>query len=149
MENRHIQNRKIITEKECLDIMDKFLDSQDDPKLGIFWYDPRDQELFGVSKSYRDEVKGTTIKTLHKTVWAKEFNKRKNKGLPPGKWAGSYTDIPRGRIFYINNEFVVKTGSWISDYPEAKQLIIEEFDLPENVKFEKEIHWEIGQGYEH
>ena len=44
-------NNKKLSEEECLEIMDDFLDKQDEPKAGIFWYDPAEQELFGVSST--------------------------------------------------------------------------------------------------
>ena len=143
-------NIKKLSEEECLEIMDDFLYRQDEPKVGIFWYDPAEQELFGVSSTGISDLKGATIQKLHKDYWAKE-HKKKHKGIDIGRYAGNYADTPRGRIFYFkeNEEFVVKTGRWIDDYPEAKELIIEEFDLQNsNVRFELGIHWELGHGYE-
>ena len=103
---------KKLSEAECLEIMDDFLNKQDEPKVGIFWYDPAEQELFGVSSTGISDLKGATIQKLHKDYW-------------------------------------VKTGTWIDDHPEAKELIIEEFDLQNsNVRFELGIHWELGHGYE-
>ena len=139
---------KTLTEQECLKIMDQFIDNQNEPKVGIFWYDKNEEELFGVESIDAALIKGSTINKLHRTVWSKEHNRRKGKGLPLERWAGDYKDTPRGRVFCEKGEFVVKVGSWINDHPEAKQLIIEEFDLQKDVKFEIECHWEIGEGYE-
>ena len=141
-------NSQSLTEAQCLKIMDTFLDKQDDPEVGIFWYDPREDELFGVVSIA--PVKGlNTISKLHKQVWAKERNRRISKQQPLGQWSGDYKDTPRGRVFKADDGYLVKVGSWIYDYPEAKQQIIEEFNLQHvEVKFEIESHWEIGQGYE-
>ena len=57
---------------------------------------------------------------------------------------------PRGRIFYLPDEdrFVVTTGKWLEEYPEAKELVLEEFDLPaQNTVFEYAIHWDIGHSW--
>jgi len=139
---------KKLSEQDCIRIMDEFLDKQNEPKVGIFWYDPIEGDLFGVQSVLASETKFKTINTLHKDYWKKQFNRRKHKGLPLGKFAGDYTQIPRGRVFNTGEGFVVKVGSWINDYPEAKELIIDEFDLEQEVQFDIESHWEIGQGYE-
>ena len=37
-------------------------------------------------------------------------------------------------------------GQWLDEYPEAKQLIMEEFNLPEDKTMVKyAVHWDIGQ----
>jgi hypothetical protein len=131
--------------------MDQFLENDTEPKIGIFWYDPRDRIIFGVRSEVAKSTANPTINILHKQVWAKEYNKRKQQNLPLGRWAGDYTMTPRGRVFHDkkSGEFIVKVGSWIEKYPEVQNLILQEFDLPEDkTTFEKEIHWEIGQGYE-
>ena len=57
---------KELSEEKCHEIMDDFLDRQDDPKTGIFWYEPIKQELFGVSSTGISDIKGATIQKLHK-----------------------------------------------------------------------------------
>jgi hypothetical protein len=145
-----VMSLKRISDEEALQIMDEFLDKQDEPKVGIFWYDPRDGVLFGLDKRSVSELSGQkTVKTLHKDLWSKEYNRRKHKNLPLGQFQGNYADTPRGRIFYQDGKFAIKTGSWIDDYPEAKQDIIDEFDLQDqDYQFEYGIHWELGHGYE-
>ena len=127
---------------------------QDDPYVGIFWYDTKENELFGVKSTLAREARwytshqfNTTVRTetrLHKQVWQKEFFKRKDK-----RFQGDYTQVPRGRIFEFKNDgFKVFTGSWINDYPECKNLIMYEFQLPENnTKFVQDEHWDIGHGW--
>ena len=145
-------NEKRISEEECISIMDELLNKEVEPKAGIFWYDPRDEELFGVEKESISSLaarKRRTCDILHKDVWKKKHNNLKFRGKPLGRYAGNYTETPRGRIFWTgDNTFSIKTGHWIYDYPEAKQLIIEEFDLQHSdYVFEIGHHWEIGQGY--
>lgn len=121
------------------------------PLVGIFWYDTDKQELFGVRSidpdeiqwSTTNEIKSKTIRNLHKDIWMKEFRRNKDK-----RFVGDYTRIPRGRVFeYYPNKFVVYVGNWIEDFPEAKEDIIYEFELPENVEFVKDKHWDIGHGW--
>lgn len=128
------------------------LDCQDDSYVGIFWYDVNKNELFGVNytlakdaavyttSSYGKEVRTTGI--LHEKVWNKEFHRKRD-----SRFSGDYTKIPRGRVFQIDGEYVIMTGSWISEYPQAKSLILDEFQLPDDAKFRTDIHWELGHGW--
>jgi len=137
------------SESQSLKIMDEFLNIQDEPKIGIFWYDIINDELFGINAVIAKDYPTPTISTLHKSVWAKEYHRRKTLNKPLGVWNGDYKNTPRGRIFKYGDRFEVKVGSWINNYPQAKQLIIDEFDLQNSiVDFVIESHWELGQGYE-
>ena len=128
---------------------------QEEPKLGIFWYDENEDVLFGVVKieaidvpfaSKFDDRK--TIRSLHKSWWVKQkmrylAGKEKNQ-----IYANDYTKIPRGRIFQrkSDNAFEIMCGSWMTEH--IMELVIEEFDLQAQ-KVEKVIdeHWEIGHGW--
>jgi len=126
---------------------------QNDPYVGIFWYDTEENELFGVKSTLAQEARWytspqfrTTVRTetrLHKQIWEKEYFKRKDK-----RFQGDYTKIPRGRVFeFKNNGFKVFTGNWIKNYPECKNLILFEFQLPDNTEFIIDEHWDIGHGW--
>jgi Txe/YoeB family toxin of Txe-Axe toxin-antitoxin module len=127
----------------------------DDPKVGIFWYNVAWKELFGiVSHPLRDYSKANasdgriTCSELHEDVWRREYNRQKHHGDGKGPFLGAYENKPRGRVFYHMEEdrFVVAVGKWIDDYPEAKELILDEFNLPaDKTTFEYAIHWDIGQ----
>lgn len=134
------------------DVMASNLDHQDDPYVGIFWYDVNEEELFGTvlaelescpayqSKLFNKPVR--TCRTLHQSAWKKPHYKGKD-----ARYKGEYTLTPRGRVFYIEDEgFVVVTGSWIDNHPEAKFEIISEFNLPAETNFVKDVHWDIGHG---
>lgn len=149
------------TEEEhdnSIEIMASHLDTQDDGKVGIFWFDTVNNVLFGViaidKNSYsKPNVGGGLISCseLHKKVWQKGFNKQKYKLDGVGPFKGDYKDTPRGRVFYnpANDTFEIKVGSWIEDYPQAINEIIEEFDLEScNVVVIKDFHWDIGNGWE-
>ena len=127
---------------------------QDDPLVGIFWYDRVKKELFGVYNSFADsnefyhsnlfnlDVK--TDRRLHKNVWKKESFRQKDK-----RFTGNHTLIPRGRVFQFgDNSFKICVGKWIDENPEAIEKIIDEFDLPkENTSIIKDEHWDIGHGF--
>ena len=80
---------------------------------------------------------------LHKTIWNKESHRGKDK-----RFLGDYTLVPRGRVFEFEDQgFKVMVGDWIDKYPEARELIIDEFELPTDAEFVKDIHWNIGRGW--
>jgi len=141
----------------ALDVMSKNLNNQDLPRVGIFWYDVRNDDLFGVVSSQVSEASVSeglsSVNTLHRDWWKKQYNKSKFKNNDKEKYpfVGVYKDTPRGRVFYDNNTelFVIKLGSWINKHPNAKPLIMDEFNLAEqNCRFEIDIHWEVGHGWE-
>lgn len=129
----------------------------EDPKVGIFWYNPAWKELFGVvSHPVRDYSRANasdgriTCSEMHEDVWKKECNRQKHHGDGSGPFIGPYEQKPRGRIFYLPDEdkYEIASGHWIDEYPEAKQLIIEEFNLPEEKTFVRyAIHWDIGHSW--
>ena len=145
--------------KDYIQVMEKNLGNQDDPMVGIFWYSPKDDDLFGVvSVSINNFSKPNsgggliTCTELHKKIWAKNYNKYKYKDAPHN-FHGDYKDTPRGRIFYDPelNEFIIAVGSWINDYNRnyIVSLIISEFQLEGQVYRVKIMpHWEIGVGWE-
>ena len=139
-------------QKAVMKAMSDNFEFQDEPKVGIFWYDERADELFGISKIEASELQFNinglkTIKTLPKTWWQKQKNKAIFKGEDPGIFEMEYTKIPRGRVFQREDGvFQLMCGSWINDHIEV--LVKDEFDL-QNVPFEKIVdeHWEIGHGW--
>ena len=127
---------------------------QDDPMVGIFWYDPDENDLFGIysvdaedtnyfnSTIFNSEVR--TCKPLHYAIWQKNCNKGKDKRFQ----TMDYTKYPRGRIFEIKDKgFVVCVGKWINDYPQVKKFVIDEFQLPKNTEFIIDQHWDLGHGW--
>lgn len=138
-------------------VMSANLENQDSPRVGIFWYDSRNDDLFGVVSSQVSEARVSdglaTVNTLHKDYWKKQYNKLKfkNEGKEVYPFVEGYQDTPRGRVFYDVKKqlFVIKVGSWIYNFPAAKSLIIEEFNLNgQKYAFEIDQHWEVGYGWE-
>lgn len=134
-------------------IMAHNIDKQEEGKVGIFWYDTNKKELFGVKDVSVSDVpfcddklfhcKAKTCSQLHYSVWSKEQHRNKD-----SRFKGDYTLVPRGRVCFVEGQgFIVLVGDWIDKYPEAKQEIIFEFDLPEDTQFQKDFHWNIGHGW--
>lgn len=124
-----------------------------EPCVGIFWYDADNNELFGVRSTIADDTKYykseksnqevRTTKFLHYAVWQKECNK----GHDARFKTMNYTNVPRGRVFQVKDKgFEVYVGNWITQHPECKELVIDEFDLPENTEFIIDTHWDLGHG---
>ena len=144
--------------QQAMATMSANLDTQDNPKVGIFWYDVRTKTLFGVIAIDKDSITKPnagggliTCSELHKNVWKKGYNKQMHKLGGKGPFVGDYKDTPRGRIFYNpnTNQFIINVGSWINEHKECIEEVLEEFDLyNQNVKVEIAPHWEIGCGWE-
>jgi len=141
--------------EEMMKLMRDNFDFQDEPKLGIFWYDENEDVLFGVVKIEAIDVpfagafaERKTIRSLHKSWWTKQkMRYRAGKEKNP-IYEGDYTKIPRGRIFQrkTDNVFEVMCGSWMTEH--IMELVIDEFDLQtQNVEKVIDEHWEIGHGW--
>ena len=135
------------------EIMMSSIDEQDDPYVGMFWYDTDKNELFGIRSALSSDrpfsrcslfdKRARTCSPLHKSVWEKEYFRKKDP-----RFLGDYTQVPRGRVFEVEDiGFIVCVGSWINDHPQAKQEILEEFQLPEDTQFKIDTHWELGHGW--
>jgi len=121
-------------------------------EVGLFWYNPTDDELFEVhsipvTSLKKDEF---TFPKLHKDIWSKlhyRARDRKKKGLSyEPVYLADYTRVPRGRVFFKNEKFYVFVGSWIT--PKIKKMIIKLFNLQKCeviIKIDK--HWELGHGW--
>ena len=154
-------NIRSASENEHNDSMESMLahkEEQDNGKVGIFWYDISHNALFGVIAIDKDSFEKPnvgggliTCRELHSKVWAKNYNRQKYKFDGKGLFNGDYKDTPRGRVFFNpkTNSFEIKVGSWIKDFPQAIDEILDEFDLRDST-FEiiTDSHWDIGNGWE-
>lgn len=128
-----------------------------EPMVGIFWYNRALNELFGVvSHKVSDYTKANasngriTCSEMHEDVWKKELRRRKYHSDDQGLFVGAYQDKPRGRIFYniISDTYEVAVGKWLEEYPQAYDLIMEEFNLPREKTCAKYAeHWDIGMSW--
>lgn len=96
---------------DFIEIMREGLHNKD-PKVGIFWYNPSRNELFGVEK-----------------ISINDLNEEKLDNTFP--FIGAYENKPRGRIFYKDGIYNITVGSWINEDENyrAIDLVEEEFDL--------------------
>lgn len=136
-------------------------------RVGIFWYSPARNELFGVVKANpydlddknlssarlpNSDVVAYTCRVLHEQVWKKEYNWHKfHDDGSINLFVGDYKDKPRGRIFYEPQQklFKVCVGDWIKQNREAIDIIVDEFGLLDSdFDFVISNHWDIGMGWE-
>ena len=127
-------------------------ENQENPKLGIFWYDKMKDELFGITAIDAQELSFNshgrkTIGTLHKTWWKKQQEKAKVKKQFDSIFLQDYTQVPRGRIFQRNDRtFELMCGSWITEH--IVDLVKDEFNLWDvTLEVNVDTHWEIGHGW--
>lgn len=141
-----------------METMSQNLDTQNNPKVGIFWYSPVNKSLYGVvaidKDSYSKPNAGgglITCKELHEDVWKREYRNQKYKLNGVGPYIGDYKNKPRGRVFYSpeKDTYYIMVGSWINDNPEAVDIIVDRYDLKDcKVEVKISVHWEIGMGWE-
>ena len=110
------------------------------PAIGIFWYDPEDHSFFGV---YKKELTPKMVEDaaekglpfinypkLHRQIWKEEYFRAVAQHKPT-KFKGDYTQIPRGRVSWNIDKFIVLVGKWAEDIQEElTELIDKEFALP-------------------
>ena len=155
MQRVHLESYSKQDEQSVMGQMAANRGKDGEPKVGIFWYNRATNQLFGVvSHRVSDYSKANasdgriTCSEMHEDVWKKEFYKQRYQYGGQGPFIGAYQDKPRGRIFYHMDDgtFEVAVGKWIEEYPQAYQVILDEFNLPpEKTKAMYAIHWDIGQ----
>ena len=146
--------------EDAMNLMASNRGKDDEPKVGIFWYDPRKGDLFGVRShrvsdylkpNSRSEFGSVSCSEMHEDVWKKEYHRQKYKNGGIGPFTGAYEMTPRGRIFYNpeTDVFTIAVGSWIEQYPQAVELIVDEFNLRQS-RYEVKTahHWDIGQKWQ-
>ena len=127
------------------------------PSVGIFWYDTTDNTFFGVCKEpiTPKQVEDAADKGLpfinyphlHRQIWAKEYFRAQAKHEDT-KFKGDYTQIPRGRVCWNIDKFIVFVGKWAEPLQDKLQALIEEnFHLP-YFEFVYDNHWDLGHGWD-
>ena len=121
------------------------------PCVGIFWYDPEEHSFFGVHKkeltpkmvedAAEKGVPFINYPKLHRQIWQREYFKAQAKGERT-KFEGDYTQVPRGRVAWNVNKFIVLVGKWADPIQdELSALLEQEFSLP------YDYHWDLGHGW--
>jgi hypothetical protein len=106
------------------------------PSIGIFWYDPNDHTLFGVGK---------------KELTPQMVEEARAKGVDvinyPTFHNTHYTQVPRGRVAWNIDKFIVLVGHWAEPVQEElAQLVEDTFHLP-YFEFVYDEHWDLGHGW--
>ena len=137
MKNKNIIIRDTTEEehRRTIEAMEPFLNIQDSPKIGIFFYDANLNVLYGVVTVLLEGLAKNqdglvAVRTSHREIWEKGMRKQqKYKGEGPFK--GGYENTLRGYVAYntCGNVFEPHVGKWFEKYPEVLNEIIEEFDL--------------------
>lgn len=152
-EVKRAHDKRTSDDKAAIEVMQDNEKYQDNAEVGIFWYNVNSHTLFGVYSTIADSLNWyhsdqfeCDIKTeprLHKDIWKKKSRQSTN-----SLFIGDYTRVPRGRVFQFKDQgFKVYVGDWIDLYPEAKEQILLEFNLPNDTQFVKDVHWDIGHGW--
>ena len=147
------------------------------PCIGIFWYDPEDHSFFGVHKKeitpkMVEEAKANGVDVIDYPEFGqkaaikreesqaclsysereqtraelKEYFRAQPKGEPT-KFVGDYTQVPRGRVAWNVNKFIVLVGKWAEPIQdELTELLEKEFSLP-YFEFVYDHHWDLGHGW--
>ena len=107
------------------------------PAVGIFWYDQTEHDFFGVYK---------------KELTPKMVEEAAEKGLPfinhePTKFSGDYTQVPRGRVAWNIDKFIVFVGQWAKDREEELTELIEKYFALPYFEFRYDEHWDLGHGW--
>ncbi len=76
----------------------------------------------------------------------KEYFRAQAKHVP-SKFTGDYTQVPRGRVAWNVNKFIVLVGKWAEPIQdELTELLEQEFSLP-YFEFVYDHHWDLGHGW--
>lgn len=121
------------------------------PQLGIFWFDEDSESLFEVhTKDFdpRRVVNGhLAYDKTHRFWWDKARFSPRNRNNPV--YNQDFKDVPRGRVTFDDDHFIVHIGSWYEPYKDIlRALLVEEFDIPSDFEFVVDEHWELGHGFE-
>ena len=126
------------------------------PAVGIFWYDLEENDFFGV---YKKELTPKMIEnaaenglpyinypTLHRNVWQKQYFRALAENTPT-KFKGDYTQVPRGRVSWSVDHFVVLVGQWAKDIEEELTALLEKYFALPCFEFKYDEHWDLGHGW--
>lgn len=119
------------------------------PQVGIFWFDPNDHTFFGVRKQELtpkqvEEFAAKGVRTIDITA----FNPNIDEIISPRpKRESGERVLPRGRVAWNINKFIVFVGQWAKPIEtELTQMIEQEFALP-YFEFVYDYHWDLGHGW--
>ena len=102
------------------------------PCVGIFWYDPEDNTLFGVRK---------------KELTPQMVEEAAEKGVFFIKYGEHKAEEYAGCIVWDKDKFIVLVGKWAEPIQDKlTELLEQEFSLP-YFEFVYDEHWDLGHGW--
>ena len=129
---------------------------EDMPSVGIFWYDTEEHDFLGV---YKRELTPKMIEDaadkglpfinypkLHRQVWKEQYFRALSQHKPT-RFTGDYTMIPRGRVAWSINKFVVFVGKWAEGKEEELTKLIDKYFALPFFEFIYDEHWDLGHGW--
>ena len=103
------------------------------PAVGIFWYDPKEHDFFGV---YKKELTPKMVEeSLQKGIKVIHYEKP------------DHQQITRGRVSWSVDHFVVFVGQWAQDKEEELTALIEKYFALPYFEFRYDEHWDLGHGW--
>ena len=110
------------------------------PCVGIFWYDPEDNTLFGVHKKELtpqmvEEARANGVDVIDYPL--STLNSK----------LSTLSMVPRGRVAWTIDKFIVLVGKWAEPIQDTlTELLEQEFSLP-YFEFVYDEHWDLGHGW--
>ena len=65
----------------------------------------------------------------------------------PTKFTGDYTQIPRGRVAWNIDKFIVLVGKWAEENQEELTALINRYFALPYFEFVYDEHWDLGHGW--
>lgn len=126
------------------------------PAIGIFWYDTAEHDFFGV---YKKELTPKMVEDaaekglpfinyprLHRQIWKEQYFRAVAQHKPT-KFKGDYTQIPRGRVAWNIDKFIVLVGQWAEPVQEELTGLIDKYFALPYFEFVYDEHWDLGRGW--
>ena len=97
-------------------------------------------------RAFDEQMPFINYPQLNSQVWTEEHFRAQAKHLET-KFKGDYTKVPRGRVAWTIDKFIVLVGKWAEPVREELTALIEqEFALP-YFEFVYDEHWDLGHGW--
>jgi hypothetical protein len=140
-ENKDISRYLDEIDKKVKKVREK--NSPDTPKIGIFWLCIKKGKVAifhsePISLEFGEKYGSFTVAPReHYNMWE---SLKRHKIIPKNS---NYEYLPRGRVAYDNDtkQFVVYHGNYINSSPGIKSVIIEDFKLKRNTRWEPDLHY--------
>lgn len=122
------------------------------PCVGIFWYDTKEHQFFGVHK--KEPTPREVEEAAKNGIYNIEYSADTAEQTEDNKYLSTITSqlstlsvVPRGRVAWTIDKFIVLLGKWAEPIQEQlTELLEQEFSLP-YFEFVYDEHWDLGHGW--